>query len=67
MSENKCNKCNKTLGEICTDEKQQKTFKELVGERARKVWNHITSVSQGTYRNEMDIYHECDGVVWHEP
>ena len=66
MSENKCNKCDKTLGEICTDDKQQKTFKELGRQCAQKIWNHIARVSQGTYHNEMDIYHECDGVVWNE-
>ena len=67
MPDAQCDKCKKTLGEICTTEKQQKTLKSLVEQRALKILNKIISISPGICHNEMDIYHECDGVLWYEP
>ena len=67
MPDAKCAKCGLTLGPICKSVVEITRFKDLVNERASKLFGQITGISPGIKHNEIDTSSECDGVLWYEP
>ena len=64
MPDATCNKCQKTLGQVCTTDKIIDNLRELVDARATKLLGNIVSISPGIQHNEINKDCECDGVFW---
>lgn len=68
-----CDKCNKSLGELCTTVEKQQKFNSLVTIFATKddqgniVTTYHSSTSPGICHIDLDPENNCDGVFLYEP
>jgi hypothetical protein len=69
MPDAKCDKCKKTLGDICTTDITHKNLKNLINKRASRLplVGTIINISPGICHNEVDKDADCDGVLWYKP
>jgi len=69
MPDAKCDKCDKSLGEICNNQNTKDNLKELINKRASRVpfVGTIVNIAPGIHHNEVDTENNCDGILWYQP
>ena len=67
MPDAQCDKCNKTLGDICHNQNNKDKLSKIVKERSTKRMGIIININPGIRHNEIDDESNCNGVLWYKP